>query len=111
MRLNQADDAPLFLENPHSVDHRTAKLDDRNVAGAETLLGSIRNSPHRFPHHDVLVRNPRDPGEAAILHQRTILQIIIVGVTLDRPELRIDVFTDDQETELSPRLGTDTGLI
>src|ERR1700677_5159171 len=111
MRLDQADDAALFLENPDSVDHRTAKLDNCNVAGAETLLGSIRDSSHRFPHHDVLVWNPRDTGEIAVFHQRTILEIIIVGVTLDRPEMRIDVLADDKETELSPCLGTDTGLI
>src|SRR6266404_778846 len=110
-RRDMTDHPPLFLESPDGVDHQTAELDDRNVARAETLLGSIGDDPHRFPHRDVLVWNAGDAGKTAMLHRRTVLKIIVVGVTLDGAEMRIDILADDQHAELPPCVGIDAGLL
>src|SRR5205814_3239404 len=61
----------------YGIDHDAPELDDRKIAGTETVARAIGDRPHRRPHRHVLHRNAADAGKIAELHRLTILQMVI----------------------------------
>src|SRR4029079_17383987 len=110
VRFGGPDRSVLVAHGAGRLHHQAAECDHRHVAGADTLLGAIADRAHRFPHGDVLVRNPADAGEVALLHRGAVLTVKIVA----RPhavEIVIDVDPPLQHIELAPRIGVATVLV
>src|SRR5579864_3066168 len=85
------------------ADHKLTELDDRDVAGAETVARAVCNRAHRLPHRYVLIRYALYACEVSELHGLAILKIVVFSRT-DFAEFRIHINSDLGATEFAPRL-------
>ena len=104
-RLLGANGWSSLLHGLGGLHHLATELDDRQVARTETIMGSIGNRAHRFPHRDILIGDALDTGEAGTeLHDATILPVVVFTGT-EFTVVRVHIDPDLRAEELAPGLG------
>src|SRR5258706_13810060 len=106
MGLAGSDRLRAVAKRTDRVHHQAAKLNDRNIARAESFAGAIRDPPHCFPHRDVLVWDAADPREVPEIHRLAVLQVI-VGARTHAVKVLVKIDADLRAAKFPPRLLVD----